>query len=102
MPWYIYVLQFVSGLILANGVFHFVQGICGHRFPSPFASPPWVGASSPVINVLWGFANLAVGLAFLWCFSPKGSDVILEWIAVGLGVLVAAVILARHFGGVSS
>ena len=44
MPWYIYVLQFVSGLILANGVPHFVQGICRHRFPSPFASPPWVGA----------------------------------------------------------
>jgi hypothetical protein len=25
LPWYIYVLQFVSGLFLANGVPHFVQ-----------------------------------------------------------------------------
>ena len=97
MPWYIYVLQFVSGLLLANGVPHFVQGISGQRFPTPFASPPRVGESSSVTNVLWGFGNLAVGFAVLWSFSPKGSDVVLEWIAVGLGVLVAAVILARHF-----
>jgi len=97
MPWYIYVLQFVSGLLLANGVPHFVQGISGKRFPTPFASPPGVGESSSVTNVLWGFGNLAVGFAVLWSFSPKGSDVVLEWIAVGLGLLVAAVILARHF-----
>jgi hypothetical protein len=100
MPWYIYVLQFVSGLLLANGVPHFVQGISGHRFQSPFASPPGVGESSPVVNVLWGFCNLAIGFAVLWSFSPKGSDVVLEWVAVGLGVLIAAVTLARHFGRV--
>jgi hypothetical protein len=102
MPWYIYVLQFVSGLLLANGVPHFVQGISGHRFQSPFPSPPGVGISSPVVNVLWGFGNLAVGFAILWSFVPKGSDVVLEWVAVGLGVLVAAIMLARHFGRVRS
>ena len=92
MPWYIYLAQFVSGLLLANGVPHFVQGISGNRFPSPFASPPGVGKSSPVVNVLWGFGNLAMGFAILWLFAPKGSEVILEWAAVGLGVLVAAVL----------
>ena len=35
MPWYFYLLQFVSGLFLANGVPHFVQGISGNRFQSP-------------------------------------------------------------------
>jgi hypothetical protein len=100
MPWYIYVLQFVSGLLLANGVPHFVQGISGQWFQSPFASPPAVGKSSPVLNVLWGFGNLAAGFAILWSFVPKGSDVVLEWVAVGLGMLVAAVMLARHFGRV--
>src|SRR5277367_2598303 len=59
MPWYVYLLQFVSGLLFANGVPHFVQGVSGHRFQSPFASPPGVGESSPIVNVLWGFANLA-------------------------------------------
>jgi hypothetical protein len=102
MPWYIYLLQFVSGLFLANGVPHFVQGISGHRFQSPFASPPGVGESSPLVNVLWGFGNLAIGFAILWSFAPKGADVVLEWAAVGLGVLTAAVMLAKHFGRVRS
>ena len=77
MPWYVYVLQFVSGLLLANGVPHFVQGVSGHRFQSPFASPPGVGESSPLVNVLWGFANLAAGFAIFWSFQPKGADVVL-------------------------
>ncbi len=85
LPWYIYVLQFVSGLFLANGVPHFVQGISGRGFQTPFASPPGVGESPPTVNVLWGFLNLAVGFALLFAFAPKGSDVIVEWALVGLG-----------------
>ncbi len=102
MPWWVYPLQFVSGLLLANGVPHFVQGMSGHRFQSPFASPPGVGESSPLVNVLWGFGNLAVGFVILGLFTPKGSAVALEWVAVGLGALVAAVMLAKHFGRVRS
>jgi hypothetical protein len=100
LPWHVYLLQFVAGLFLANGVPHFVQGISGHWFQSPFASPPGVGESPPVVNVLWGFFNLAVGFALLFAFSPKGSDVIAEWSLVGLGGLVMALALARHFGRV--
>ncbi len=100
LPWYIYLLQFVSGLLLANGVPHFVQGISGHPFQTPFASPRGVGESSPVVNVLWGFLNLAAGFALLFAFSPKGSDVIAEWSLVGLGALLMALFLARHFGRV--
>jgi hypothetical protein len=102
LPWYIYVLQFISGLLLANGVPHFVQGISGHWFQTPFATPRGVGESSPLVNVLWGFANLAIGFALLWACAPKGADVAAEWMIVGLGVLVAAVYLARHFGSLRS
>jgi hypothetical protein len=102
LSWYVYVLQFVSGLFLANGTPHFVQGISGHRFQSPFASPPGVGESSPVGNVVWGFLNLAVGFALLCSFAPNGSGVTTEWIVVALGVLVASVGLATHFGRVRS
>jgi hypothetical protein len=100
MPWYIYLLQFAGGFILANAVPHFVQGISGNPFPTPFASPPGVGESSPLVNVLWGFANLAAAFALLWAFEPKGSEVILEWVAVGFGMLASAVLLALHFGRV--
>lgn len=102
IAWYIFLLQFVAGLFLANGVPHFVQGICGHRFQTPFASPPGIGESSAIVNVLWGFLNLAVGFALLFAFSPKGADVVLEWAFVGLGALLTALLLARHFGRVRS
>jgi hypothetical protein len=100
MAWYVYVAQFVSGLLLANGVPHFVQGISGEKFQSPFASPPGVGESSPIVNVLWGFANLAVGSALLHAFAPQGSEAGFGWIAVGVGVLFCGFFLSRHFGRV--
>jgi hypothetical protein len=98
MPWYFYVFEFVSGLFLANGVPHFVQGISGHRFQSPLGYPPGVGESSPLSNTLWGFANLAVGLILLWFFAPQGSAA--GWILGALGVLLAAVWLSILFGRV--
>jgi hypothetical protein len=100
MPWYCYVLEFVSGLLLTNGAPHFVQGVSGQRFQSPFGYPPGVGESSPLSNVLWGFANLAVGLILLWFFAP--SDSAAGWILVALGVWLAAVWLSIYFGRVRS
>jgi hypothetical protein len=102
LPFYIYLLQFVGGLFLANGVPHFVQGISGHWFQTPFATPRGVGDSSPVVNVLWGFANLAIGFLLVWEFFPKGAEVVLEWALVGLGILIAALLLAWRFGSVRS
>jgi hypothetical protein len=37
-------------------------------------------------DVVWGFLNLAIGIALLWSFAPKGSGVIAERIIVALGV----------------
>ena len=85
MSWYFYVLEFVSGLLLTNGVPHFVEGVCGNRFQSPFGYPPGIGESSPLSNTLWGFANLAAGFVLLWLFAPQGSAA--GWIAVALGCL---------------
>jgi hypothetical protein len=98
MPWYFYLFEFVSGLFLANGVPHFVQGISGHRFQSPFGYPPGVGESSPLSNTLWGFANLTFGFILLGFFAPQNSAA--GWILVALGVLLAAIWLSTHFGRV--
>jgi len=102
MPWYFYLLEFVSGLLLTNGVPHFVQGVSGSPFQSPFASPHGVGESSPLVNALWGFANLVGGIVLLWFFRPQGSGVVVGWIVVGAGALLAAVQLSWHFGKVRS
>jgi hypothetical protein len=98
MPWYFYVLEFVSGLLLTNGVPYFVQGVCGNRFQSPFGYPPGIGESSPLGNTLWLFANLGAGFVLLWLFAPQGFAA--GWIAVALGVLLAAVWPSIHFGRV--
>ena len=61
MTWYAYIASFFAGVFLANFVPHFVHGISGNRFPSPFAHPPGKGLSSPTVNVLWALFNLVVG-----------------------------------------
>jgi hypothetical protein len=102
MHWYSYLLELLSGLLLTNGIPHFVQGLSGHRFQSPFASPPGVGESSPLSNALWGFGNLVAGFVLLRYFRPHGSEAAAGWIVVGLGALIASIQLSTHFGKVRS
>ncbi len=61
MEWYHYVAAFFAGLFLANVVPHFVQGISGNKFPTPFAKPPGKGLSSATVNVVWALVNLVIG-----------------------------------------
>ena len=61
MKWYNFVACFFAGMFLANVVPHFIHGISGAAFPTPFAHPPGKGLSSPTVNVLWGLLNLVLG-----------------------------------------
>jgi hypothetical protein len=97
MPWYFYLLEFLGGMFLANGVPHFVHGVSGAPFQSPFANPPGVGESSPLVNVLWGFGNLVAGALLLHFFWPWGAA---GWVVVGAGALGISIQLAVHFGKV--
>ena len=65
MPWYEYLAGFFAGVFLANAVPHFVHGISGNKFPTPFAKPPGRGLSSPFVNVMWAFVNFSTGFALL-------------------------------------
>jgi hypothetical protein len=69
MKWYHYIACFFAGAFLANTVPHFVHGISGDCFPSPFANPPGRGLSSPLVNVLWGLGNLVAG--YVLCRAGK-------------------------------
>ena len=101
MPWYDYLAHFFAGAFLANGVPHFVQGICGNKFQTPFATPRGVGESSALVNVIWGWLNLLVGGALLRIFlPPRFPPPIGDPICVALGMLVMGVFLANHFGKV--
>ena len=100
MPWYYYVLHFIGGVFLANGVPHFVQGICGNRFQTPFASPPGVGESSAVVNVVWGWVNLLIGGLLMRLVFPPRLTPLFDLIVLALGALLIALWLADHFSKV--
>lgn len=98
MVWYGYVAHFFGALFLTNSVPHLVQGISGNPFPSPFASPPGRGNSSPMINVAWGAANLIVGGFLVLLFTDNDPRPLLDLVLMGLGALAFALMLARAFG----
>lgn len=100
MLWYDYILHFLAGAVLTNGVPHFVQGICGNRFQTPFARPRGVGESSALANVMWGWLNFVIGGALLRLSFPPLPPPPAISLATMLGVLVMAVFLARHFARV--
>jgi hypothetical protein len=65
MTWYHMPAYFLGGAFLANFVPHFVAGVTGRRFPTPFAKPPFRGLSPPPVNVLYGLINLALAYTLL-------------------------------------
>ncbi len=95
-----YLAYFAAGAFLANGVPHFVNGISGNYFPSPFAKPPGVGESSPVVNVLWGLANLTVGWALFTSMGEFTSGFSSDMLLLVIGFCGMALVLAWHFGRV--
>ena len=98
MTWLHYISYFFGGAFLTNVIPHFVSGVMGRPFQSPFAKPPGKGLSSSTVNVLWGFFNLAVGYVLI-CrvgdFDLRSAD---SAAALGLGILLMALWTARIFG----
>jgi len=98
MRWYYYLSYFFGGAFLVNAIPHFVSGVLGHPFQTPFASPPGEGLSSAVVNVVWGAFNLIVGY-FLICrvgnFELRQTK---HALIFGVGVFVMAIMLAHTFG----
>lgn len=95
----IYVALFFAGAFLCNSVPHLCAGLMGQPFPSPFATPRGVGNSSPIVNFLWGAANLAAGIALLVRNRlPLGLN--LRCLAFAVGALVIGLFAAHHFGKV--
>ncbi|HEX5422635.1 MAG TPA: hypothetical protein VFW94_03740 [Candidatus Acidoferrales bacterium] len=96
--WYFFLAYFFGGAFLVNAVRHFVQGVSGRSFPSPFSSPPGKGLSSPIVNVLWGTLNAVVGY-FLVCYvGAFHIRSIADVLVAGAGGLLMALMLARSFG----
>jgi hypothetical protein len=87
-----------GGAFFANAVPHLVSGVMGRPFQSPFAKPPGEGLSSSTVNVLWGFFNLVVGYVLICRVGDFDLRSTADAVALGLGVLLMALLMARMFG----
>jgi hypothetical protein len=96
MNWYNYVACFFAGMFLANFVPHFVSGISGDRFPTPFAHPPGKGLSSPTVNVFWAFLNLLVG-GGLYKAGHVSSQAYATLVLFFIGALAISTMLSVRF-----
>jgi hypothetical protein len=90
---------FFAGVFVCNAIPHLVAGVQGLPFPTPFAKPHGVGDSSPLINFLWGLANLVVG-SLLLSVHPVAMGLNAHFFALVLGALVIGIFMSLHFGKV--
>jgi len=96
MPWYLCIASFFAGIFLANAVPHFVRGVSGDKFPSPFAKPPGKGLSSPVVNVVWALFNILVGYVLLM-IGQVNSDNALSLLFFFIGVAAISIFSSINF-----
>jgi len=87
-----------GGAFLVNAIPHFVSGVMGRPFQTPFAKPPGEGLSSSTTNVIWGFCNLVAGYLLIVRVGEFGIGHTSDIVACGVGGLFIAVFSARHFG----
>ena len=96
MNWYDYIACFFAGALFANVVPHFVHGISGDRFPTPFSHPPGVGLSSPTINVVWALFNLVVGY-ILFRVGKVPSGAVSTLVIFFAGIAATSTMLSVRF-----
>ena len=91
VEWWYYLVAVPAAAFAVTGVPHFVQGVSGKQFPTPFSG----GAGTldgAVRNVFWGAGNLIVGgVLFNLIWSGMGEPLLL-WESVALVVMFAALL----------
>jgi hypothetical protein len=98
MTWLHPVSYFFGGIFLANFIPHFVSGMMGRPFQTPFAKPPGKGLSSSTVNVLWGFFNAVVGYLLVVRVGNFNMRSKSDVLALAVGALLIGLQSARHFG----
>lgn len=101
MKWYHYIAYVFGGAFLVNAVPHFTNGVSGHSFPTPFASPPGQGLSPALVNVVWGLVNLLIGYLLVCRVGTFSLRKTRDVAVAGIGAVVMALMLAQAFARVS-
>lgn len=95
-----FIAAFFAGAFITNFVPHFVHGVSGLPFTTPFARPRGVGKSSPTANVIWGAVNLFIGLYLAvvahLCIEEKGILVTFFTGFVAMGLFLSLRLAKQH------
>jgi hypothetical protein len=92
-----YVLLFFTGLLSANGIPHFVNGISGKDFHNPQVRKLLPNIPSPLLNVSWGLFNFAAATVLGSVAGGFRVGLNLLFGAFALGFVAAAIGLSVYF-----
>ena len=95
---YFFLSYFFGGAFLANALPHLINGVSGSAYQTPFAKPRGKGLSSSTVNILWGFFNLAAAYLLIIRVGSFSLHNTPQVFAVGAGMLLISLLLARAFG----
>ena len=84
--WQVVICSFLSGVFIANGVPHFVKGVTGEKFFTPFNRKEF---SSARTNAMFGVANFIIGGIFLY-FGHIDTHVLAAGVAFAVAVAFIA------------
>ena len=88
MEWYQYLAAFFAGTFISNFVPHYVHGVSGNKFPSPFTQPMGKALSSAPVNMLWALANLVIAyLLFIASNASRANTASLLVIFAGFSIM---------------
>ena len=89
-----HVVAFVGGLLVANSAPHLASAVAGREHLTPLAGR----GSSPLVNLVWGAANLAGGLALVRVATGPGRRWDRRLVAFEVGAVTFAAWMAASEG----
>lgn len=93
-----YVIHFLSGLFLANGIPHFIHGISGEDFHSPSLHRLLSKKiPSPLFNAIWGLLSFALSIYLLSLTSKLIIGWNIDFVVYILGFCFASIGLSIYF-----
>lgn len=91
MPWWGWIVAVFAGFFLVNCIPHTVMGITGQEFPTALSGGP-PNTSSALTNVLYGIANLAIGLGLLRLIAAHKRKPAVKGVIAIAGIATAAML----------
>lgn len=98
VPWWGWIVAVFAGFFLVNAIPHTVMGITGQEFPTLISGMD--AKSTAVTNVLYGSANLTIGIGLLRLIAPHKRTPIIK-LVIAISGIAFATLLAGAFANMA-